>query len=75
MLSNSVTNVLEDVGVIRGTRNDEYWRALKLGQPLPPPQVPFVFHKFISSLKGAGVNVHENGSKYRIMPMTNTEVH
>lgn len=73
-LSNDAKAVLRDVATIRATKNDEFWTALKLGHNLPPPKVPFIFNKFISYLKGAGVNVSQEGSKFHIMPQVDKDV-
>jgi hypothetical protein len=73
-LSNDAKAVLRDIATIRATKNDEFWTALKLGHTPPPPKVPFIFNKFISHLKGAGVNVEQQGSKFSIMPQTDKDV-
>jgi hypothetical protein len=73
LLSHDVKHVLEDIGTVKGTKNDDFWRALKLGQTPPPPKVPFIFNKFIASLQSAGVNVKRDGSVFNIMPMTDKD--
>jgi len=73
-LSNDAKAVLRDVATVRATKNDEYWTALKLGHAPPPPKVPFIFNKFISHLKGSGVNVHQEGSKFHILPQTDKDI-
>ena len=74
LLSNNATAVLRDIGVIRSTKNDEFWRHLKLGLPLPMPKVPFVFEKFIAHLQGAGITVNKTGNTFNILPQTDKEV-
>ena len=64
---------MEDLGTVKGTKNDEFWRALKLGQTPPTPKVPFIFNKFIASLQGAGINVKREGNIFNIMPMTDKD--
>jgi DNA-directed RNA polymerase beta' subunit len=73
LLSHDVRHVLEDIGTVKGTKNDEFWRALKLGQTPPTPKVPFIFNKFIASLQSAGVNVERTGDTFNIMPMTDKD--
>jgi hypothetical protein len=73
-LSNDAKAVLRDVATVRATKNDEFWTALKLGHAPPPPKTPFIFEKFLSHLKGSGVNVVQDGSKFHIMPQTDKDV-
>jgi len=73
-LSNDAKAVLRDVATIRGTKNDEWWTALKLGQAPPPAKVPFVFNKFLGHLQGSGVTVQQNGSRFNILPQTDRDV-
>ncbi len=73
-LSNDAKAVLRDVAVIRSTKNDDFWTAIKLGLTPPPPKVPFIFNKFISHLEGAGVSVHQDGPKFNIFPQTDKDI-
>lgn len=74
LLSHGATANLQDVS-IRATKNNEFWRRLKLGQPLPSVGRPFVFDKFVSSLRGSGVSVREDGlGNYSFLPLTNKDV-
>jgi len=74
LISRNMRHVLEDAGTIRGTKNDEYWRKLKLGEDLPNPEVPFIFNKFISHLEGAGIKVQRDGTRFNVLPQTNKDV-
>lgn len=74
LLANNAKAVLADATLIRSTKNDEYWRRLKLGQPLPTPETPFVFKKFISQLKGAGINVQEKNDSFKLLPQTDANI-
>lgn len=74
LLSHGATAVLKDIAVIKATKNDEYWRRVKMGLPVPSPQAPFIFNKFLASLQGAGINVTKKDNKFQILPMTNQDV-
>ena len=74
LLSHGATAVLRDIATIKATKNDEYWRRIKLGLPAPSPTVPFIFNKFLASLQGAGINVTKKDSKFQILPMTDKDV-
>jgi hypothetical protein len=74
LLSHGATSVLRDIATVRATKNDEFWRMLKLGLPAPTPKVPFIFDKFIASLQGAGIKVHRNNDVFQILPQTDKDV-
>ena len=74
MLSHNVPEVVKDIQLVRGTRNDDYWKALQLGLPIPEPDEPFIYRKFLNTLKAGGVNVTEKGSIVSIMPQTDKDV-
>ena len=72
-LAHGVPHVISDAIGIRGTKNEEFWKRLRSGQSLPAPQVPFIYEKFLNTLRAGGINVIENGSKTKILPMTDSE--
>lgn len=65
---------LKDVKLIKGQKNDEFWRSLKLGQTPTVPQTPFVYGKFKSLLQAAGINLREDNDADHTFAMTNDEV-
>jgi len=73
-LGHGVPHVIKDAFAIRGTKNEEFWKTLRAGNPLPAPQVPFIYTKFLNTMRAGGVNVIENGSKTKILPMTDRDV-
>lgn len=74
LLSYGATEVLKDAKLIRGQRNDEFWRALKSGETPKVPQESFANRHFLTLLKGAGVNVRDRGSRQQLAPMTDADV-
>ena len=50
------------------------FRSIKLGHAPPPPKVPFIFEKFLGHLKGSGINVRQEGSKFHILPQTDKDI-
>jgi len=74
LLAHGAVEVLKDARLIRGQKNDEYWRAIKLGQPTPAVNVPFVWDKFVAQLKAAGVNITRQGGALNIYGMTGADV-
>lgn len=74
IISHGATEVLKDAKIIRGQRNDDFWRAFRLGYPPPSPKVPFVYEKFMASLQGAGVNVKKDGNRLHLFALTDKDV-
>lgn len=73
-LSHGATAVIKDAITIRGTKNEDFWKALRLGRPLPEPQVPFIYNKFLETMKAGGINIVDKGDTLSLMPMTDKEV-
>lgn len=71
ILSHGAYNVLHDASIIRGQRNEDYWRQLMSGYTPPNPKVPFIYQKFMSSLQAAGINPVKQGTRTQLMAMTN----
>lgn len=74
LLSHGATEVLKDAMTIRGQMNDEYWRRYRLGMPVQEPGVPFIYQKFMNTLRAGGVNVVEKGDITSIMPQTDKDI-
>ena len=74
LLSHGATEVIKDSMTTRGQLNDEYWRRYRLGLPVEEPGVPFIYKKFINTLKAGGVNVVEKGDVTSIMPQTDADI-
>lgn len=74
LLSHGATDVIKDSITLRGSLNDEYWRRYRLGLPVDEPGVPFIYKKFINTLKAGGVNVVEKGDVTSIMPQTDADI-
>lgn len=74
LLAHGAINALKDARLIRGQKNEEYWRAIKKGAPVPATTVPFVWEKFVTQLEAAGVNVTRIGGSVNIYGMTNSDV-
>lgn len=74
MLSHGARANLREMASVKSNQNDEFWKALKSGQPLPQPDAPFVYEKFLHYLKGAGINPVKQGSKIVLAPLTDADV-
>jgi intein/homing endonuclease len=75
MLSSGAYANLREGATVRGQKNDEFWRALRTGQPVKYPGEPFVWGKFQALLAGAGIEARKmDGGKIRLGPMTDREL-
>lgn len=74
LLSHGATEVIKDSMRIRGQMNDEYWRRYRLGLPVEEPGVPFIYQKFLNTLRAGGVNVVEKGDVTSLMPQTDADI-
>lgn len=74
LLSYGATGVLRDAKLVRGQRNDEFWRSLKLGQTPSMPRESAAHRHFLSLLKAAGVNVRDRGGRQQLAPMTDEDI-
>jgi len=70
LLSHGAYKTIRDASIVRGQRNEDYWRMLMSGYTPPEPKVPFMFEKFVAQLKGAGINPVKTGTQLQVMAMT-----
>ena len=70
LLSHGAREVIKDSKIVRGQKNDDYWRAFRMGLTPPAPKIPFIYSKFISYLKGAGVDVQKTNGTQKIFALT-----
>jgi len=74
LLSHGATEFLRDAHLIRGQKNDAYWQSFMSGFRPPEPVVPFIYRKFVDSLKAAGINVVRDGGQLHVMALTDKDV-
>ena len=74
LISHGATEVLRDAQVVRGQRNDEFWKNFRMGYNPPSPKVPFVYNKFLGFLQGAGINVKKEGNRLQLFALTDKDV-
>jgi DNA-directed RNA polymerase beta' subunit len=74
LLAAGAPKVIRDAHMVRGHRNEEYWRAFRMGQTVPAPKAGSVLPKFLAQLAGAGIHVGKQGDQLNIMAMTDDNV-
>lgn len=74
-LSSGAYALMRENSTLRGQRNDQYWRDLRAGKPLPKLGEPFIWNKFRALLSGAGMSTREVGKgRYRLAPFTDGDL-
>ena len=74
LLSAGATNVLDDSHNVRSGKNEDYWRAVRMGFAPPPPKANAQTNKFLALLAASGIHVNQEGSRLNIMAMTDDQV-
>ncbi|TXH15187.1 MAG: hypothetical protein E6R03_07775 [Hyphomicrobiaceae bacterium] len=74
LLSHNARGILRESATIKSERNDEFWRRVQLGLPLPAPKQTFAYDKFLATLQGAGINVKREGKALTLAPMTDRDI-
>lgn len=74
LVAHNARNVLREASTIKSQKNDEYWKAVQLGYPTPPPKTSFAYDKFLAMLTGAGVRVHRDKNRLSLAPLTDADV-
>lgn len=74
LLAHNARNILNEAANIRGQKNDEFWKAIQLGQALPNVKPSFAFNKFKTMLEGVGLRLEKRGSKFKLLPMTDRDI-
>lgn len=54
--------------------HNQTWAALQTGAPIPTPKPTFAFDKFLSMLKGAGINTTKEGHSFIASPLTDKHI-
>lgn len=74
ILSHGATGVAQDVVGLRGQKQDQILQQFMSGYRTPNPEVPFVYRKFVDSLRGAGINVVRQGARTHIMALRDNDI-
>jgi len=74
LVAHNARTVLREAATIKSQRNDEFWRAVQLGLPLPYVKAPFAYDKFVAMMYAAGIKVDKMGSKATLMPLTAADI-
>lgn len=73
LLAHGARENVREMQTIKANSDEDFWIALQEGKPIPTPDVPFVYNKFESYLKGMGVNVKKEGNQLLLTPLTDKQ--
>ena len=63
IMSAGAYNIVKDAIHLRGQKNDDYWRAVRMGEtPHLSKSSPFVWDKYLALMQGAGLNAIDRGN-------------
>jgi len=76
LLAHGSRNILREAATLKSdlTQQDELWRAIQMGQPLPPPKPTFTQRKLENYLYIMGVKLKKDGTRIQMIPLTDREV-
>lgn len=74
LLSTGATSVLYDHHMNKGLANEEFWQAYMQGFPAPPTKESPAFERFLTELRGAGVDPVRKDGRYHLMALTDKRV-
>lgn len=55
-------------------QHKKVWEAIQMGTPVPTPKPTFAFEKFVSYMKGAGVNMEKKGHNFVLSPLIDSQI-
>lgn len=71
--SSGARGVQKEAILLRGEKNDDYWRQVRANRSTPELDKPFVWHKFLALLNGTGIQAKDLGhGRLRLAPMTDS---
>ena len=74
LLSHGARDNLWEMYAYKSNKNDGLWNALREGTRLPPPKVPFAYHRFLGYMNGLRLDVKKEGNSLQLVPFTEQQV-
>lgn len=74
LLSHGAKHSLREMYTFKGDQSPEAWRAIEMGYPVPPPEMPSSSVRFVGMLRGMGVNLEEKGNMVKMTPFLDRDV-
>jgi DNA-directed RNA polymerase beta subunit len=74
LIAAGATEFMKDAKLIRGQRNDDYWRAIRNGETAVIPEKSLANDMFRNQLTAAGVKLRQNGTRTGLSPLLDKDV-
>lgn len=76
LLAHGSRNILREAVTYKSdlSQQDELWRSIQLGLPLPPPKSTFAQKKFENYLLTLGVKLKKDGTRVQMIPVRDSDI-
>ena len=74
LISAGASEFLKDSKLVRGQRNDDYWRAIRNGETAVAPERSLANDMFRNQLTAAGVKLRDKGTRTGLAPLLDKDV-
>ena len=72
LVAHNARSVLTDMGNIKSQKNDEYWKGMEMGIPVPTRPTAETWEKTKGLMTAAGGYITQDNSSINIMPVTDS---
>lgn len=74
LIAHGARGFIRELANYRSQKNDEFWRAIELGTPLPPLKTPLATDKLAKTIQAAGIKIERRNDSLKLLPMTDKEI-
>lgn len=74
ILAHGAYKVLHDTKILRGQRQENFWRHVLSGYSPLIEEKSFVYEKFLNLLKAAGINPYNKNEQIHLLALTNKDI-
>lgn len=75
LLAHGADANLSEMYTFKGDKSFEHWRSIENGTTLPPPEMPKSSRRFVSMLRGMGINLEEDDNRMtKMVPFLDRDV-
>ena len=74
LMGHGALNFVKDAKLIRGQKNDDFWRDFRMGRTPVMPGEPLVHKKLYAHLRGAGINIRKQKDRIDMFGATEKDM-